>query len=60
MAKRTIERKQGFDTIAELKMNGFVFHEEFISKIEGENFKKTEIWDKRRSLLVNIVSENLK
>jgi GTPase SAR1 family protein len=60
VAKRTFERKSGFDTKTELKINGFEFYEEFITKILRENFKKTDIWVNRRNRLVNMVFENLK
>ena len=55
-----LKEKVGFDTRKELKEKGFeVIHEEFVHKIEQNNFEQTEEWNERINNIVDKVNKEL-
>jgi hypothetical protein len=59
VAKRSAERRKGFDTINELKNFGEIILIDKISKIPGEDFKQSQEWNDRISKIKKIVLESL-
>lgn len=56
IAKRTSERKKGYNTISEVKNAGFInIIEEKIQSINESNFEETEEWKNRIEKLTKIV-----
>lgn len=59
VSKRSFERKFGFDTEYELKLNTEIVLKEDIKKINIEDFKNSSEWNNRINKIVETINSNI-
>ncbi|MFD2921779.1 hypothetical protein ACFS6H_18815 [Terrimonas rubra] len=59
VAMRSFEKREGFDTPAELRLKSNIILEERIHRIQGDNFMETPEWNTRINGIVKLIEESL-